>query len=100
MAKNAFLSTGLLGLLLAGALAIANETHGTAVSVDEAQTIRGGCYGWQVDHCSGSKCGTCSFVAGSSLNQDESPNGQAIRCGGSDTNSCAGCLAGTISCGS
>lgn len=100
MVKKTLLSAGLMGLLLAGALAIANETHGIQVSIDEAQSIRGGCYGWQVDQCSGSKCGTASYVTGSSLNKDESPNGQAVRCGGSETASCSGCLTGAISCGS
>ena len=100
MVKKTLLSTGLLGLLMAGALAIASETHGTQVSIDEALTIRGGCYGWQVDQCSGSMCGTCSIVVGSSLNQDESPSGQAIRCGGSETTSCSQCLQGATHCDS
>lgn len=100
MVKKTLLSTGLLGLLMAGALAIASETHGTQVSIDEARTIRGGCYGWQIDHCSGSKCGTASFVAGSSLNQNESPNGQMVRCGGTEAGNCSACLNGTTPCSS
>ena len=100
MVKRKLLGTGLLGVLLAGALAIASETHGTPVSNDEAQSIRGGCVGFYITNCSGWKCGTGSLVVSGGGSGDEAPSGQVLRCGGGYFGTCSACMSGAASCNS
>ena len=100
MVRKTLLSIGLLGLLMAGALAIAGESHGTPVSIDEAQNIRGGCVGYSISACSGWKCGTSSLIFAGSGNGDLKPDGEILRCGGSLFNSCSSCMSEIESCGS
>lgn len=100
MVKRKLLSAGLVGVLLAGALAIASETHGTPVSNDEAQSIRGGCAGFHITNCSGWKCGTSSLIVSGSGNGDEEPAGSVLRCGGGYFGTCSSCMSAAESCNS